>query len=770
MKFDYKKLIKYRKRERLSCSQLCELIGIGRTTYWKWESGSALPDENYIRLIAKNLNISVSDISDLEPELPVSEINYSETINSYLSFMGMDFEIFQQKSINEALQKILSLNQELLKASVIIRALLKATTSIIYVKDKDLKYITANDAFLKNVSLNSGYKVFSKTDDDFFTQTEAKFNFEEDKNVLITGNPVSGVERYIPGSRKKKWGYVSKQPIFDNNNKISGVIGSFTDITKLKELEGKRMILENAVNSLDSYIWIAKYNPASDKNVQVLYLSKSVLDICRQKFSESIEDKNYNEICESFRPLHYSYINDLIKSGNGIFPFNREYYEFSKIYNNHRFFLERIVNYESHYYFGILEDITERKATEKNLKLLDISIDGMSDAVGIFDIKQNKYIYLNNAIEKITGYSIDNFYNLGREFWLNTCVHPEDRELQSSYLKIQEWPLNRELRIIKPDGKVSWVEARTFPKNKSFGNETVITILRDITEQKKLQEERELLNIHINEMPFGIIIMDIKNFENIFVSKTVEEIFGYDYANFTGRSGFTFWLNNCVHPEDRENQKQLFINKSWPANRQYKILKPNGEVRLIEVKNSKITKYLERECYVAIISDITELNKNEEHLNLLKHAFENSIDCLTIRQAEPKKLIFISKSCFDIFGYSREEFLKDVRIRVNKCVHPDDRISETEYLKSKERPPIRTYRIITHEGREKLIQESTFVMKYNDIEYHCGISRDITINKDTSILVNKRNREIAKKLKEKGVNLDLISYSTELSAEEINNL
>ena len=680
MKFYPEKLLKKRKKEGLSCSKLSSKIGVGRTTYWKWESGKSIPNENFIRQLAKILNISVREISDLEPAQPISEIDYSDTITSWLSFMDMDFEIFQQKSINEALQKILSLNNELLRASVITRALLKATTSIMYIKDKDLKYMTANDAFLKNLSLTSQYNVLNKTDEDFFSKNEAKLNHEEDKQVFKSGKPLIGLERHIPGSRKRKWGYISKQPILDKNNKISGVIGSFTDITKLKEIERERLVLENAINNLDSYIWIAKYSHEDD-TLNILYLSKSVhkaYDIitASKDKNEKIVQLDNNKICKFLSNEHYEFIKKTIKSTETTFPLVHEYTSYSNLYNTERAFNEKVVNYKEDYYIGFLEDITDRKDTEKSLKLLDISIDSMSDAVGIFDIKQNKYIYLNKSLEKITGHPLDKFYKHGREYWLKNCVHPEDKPLQKYYHQNKEWTFKRrEYRIIRPNGETRWLEARTFPVSNA---DIVITILRDITIEKKQKEKQELLKIYMNEVHFGILILDINKRQNIFVNKTMADISGFDISNFRNESGYRFWLNNCVHPEDNPIQEKYYNLKSWPEKNHFRIVRPDGEVRLVEVKTSKYTKYLDQECYIAIIDDITKQTEKNEIFKLLEHTIDHSIDCLSVRQITPYRVIYISKSCEMIFGYKREEFMKDINFRVKTCVHPDDKKNERE--------------------------------------------------------------------------------------------
>ena len=68
----------------------------------------------------------------------------------------------------ELVNQILNQQTKIKQASVIIKAFISSIHSIFYIKDTNLKYITASYAFLKNLSLNSGYRVLGKTDKDLF--------------------------------------------------------------------------------------------------------------------------------------------------------------------------------------------------------------------------------------------------------------------------------------------------------------------------------------------------------------------------------------------------------------------------------------------------------------------------------------------------------------------------------------------------------------------------------------------------------------------------
>ena len=249
-----------RKQKNLSMEIVAQKAGIVRKTLSFWENKKRIPSETKIRTLANVLNISVNDISDIEPEHPVSENMLSNVVESWLSLADLSEQDCSRQE-KELIHQILNQQAKIRQASVIIKAFISSMQLIFYIKDTNLKYITASSAFLKNLSLNSGYRVLGKTDRDFFPINEARQNHDQDYNVLLSGKSIIKQEDYIIGSRKKKWGLINKTPIFDIDGKITGVMGSFVDITDRKreekrryELDRIKTLLEYSLNSIsDAY-------------------------------------------------------------------------------------------------------------------------------------------------------------------------------------------------------------------------------------------------------------------------------------------------------------------------------------------------------------------------------------------------------------------------------------------------------------------------------------------------------------------------------------
>lgn len=355
MKFHIDKLRSIRKSKKITSEELAQKMGISRLTLCAWENAKRVPSEPKIRMLARTLDISVDEISDLMPDKPKSDVNIFGTDSTIISLLGTDSKKNQER-LSIVISKVSDMNKELSDARLVIEAMLSSFPSLFYIKDANLRYITANRAFLNNLSLNKNFSVFGKSDFDFFSIHEAKANYEMDKEILATGKSKLDEEGYIPGSRKTKWGIISKTPIFDSKGKVAGIVGSFVDISKRKRAEELREILENNINE-----WLT--------------------------------------------------------------------------------------------------------------------------CMTIFDLTEQKYVFVSKAIERVTGYPAENFYNI-TNFHYNTCLHPDDKEIIAQHVgKVHEKYTVLTYRIIKPDGSVRKISSEIFPGKKEYLNKYAIMLSEDITDK-----------------------------------------------------------------------------------------------------------------------------------------------------------------------------------------------------------------------------------------------------------------------------------------------
>lgn len=150
--------------------------------------------------------------------------------------------------------------------------------------------------------------------------------------------------------------------------------------------------------------------------------------------------------------------------------------------------------------YGAVQDITERKSIEEDLRLNEERYRTVSSVISdySFSTLRDEEGHLNltwiaGAFEKITGYTPEEF--TARGGWLS-ILHPDDREKDAQ--DIEKLGNNQrivtEVRILHKNGSVRWVRGYAHPvidENGSLAG--IYGAVQDITEQKLIEREREKL-------------------------------------------------------------------------------------------------------------------------------------------------------------------------------------------------------------------------------------------------------------------------------------
>ena len=156
----------------------------------------------------------------------------------------------------------------------------------------------------------------------------------------------------------------------------------------------------------------------------------------------------------------------------------------------------------------IRRDEQLRKSEEKYRALMESSLDAVTVSV------DNKIVYSNKRSLEILGY--DDVSELkGMRF--SDFIHPEDRETAEEANKRrskgERGPINYTVRVRRKDGRYIDVESRTNGIEYE-GREAILSISRDITEHKRLEEELRESEERYKSLfalsPFAIVISDMK--------------------------------------------------------------------------------------------------------------------------------------------------------------------------------------------------------------------------------------------------------------------
>ncbi len=147
-----------------------------------------------------------------------------------LRYYGANQDITERRQVEEALAQEQSL----------MRALMDTVTDTIYFKDLQSRFLRISRSQASRFHLSDPTQAAGKTDFDFFTEEHAWPAYEDEQEIIRTGQPISREERETWADRPDSWALTTKYPLRDEAGHIIGTFGRSVDITDRKQAEAER--------------------------------------------------------------------------------------------------------------------------------------------------------------------------------------------------------------------------------------------------------------------------------------------------------------------------------------------------------------------------------------------------------------------------------------------------------------------------------------------------------------------------------------------------
>jgi PAS domain S-box-containing protein len=155
--------------------------------------------------------------------------------------------------------------------------LLENSPDCIYFKDRQSRFVRCSKAFEGLFQVSDRSRFIGKTDFDFFTEEHARPAFEDEQEIIRTGQPLLGkVEKETHPDGRMTWCLTTKMPWRDKDGRIIGTFGISKSVTALKEAEAKlaseRDLLRTLLDNFPDAIYY------KDRQSRFVRLSKSTVE------------------------------------------------------------------------------------------------------------------------------------------------------------------------------------------------------------------------------------------------------------------------------------------------------------------------------------------------------------------------------------------------------------------------------------------------------------------------------------------------------------
>lgn len=315
---------------------------------------------------------------------------------------------------------------------------------------------------------------------------------------------------------------------------------------------------------------------------------------------------------------------------------------------------------------GVIQDVTEQKKIERKIAQTQQLLNSAEKIAGIGSAE----------INLTTGKRIwsDQFYSIvGLEPGITSptadgivqFLHPDEK---APYLKwLQNGLTNKikaqqiESRIIRADGEIRDIMAYGTARYDANGKaETVIGVIQDITDLKKLEQElavnKDIYQSLFYQNPAAVFSLDMEGHltssNHILSLKSgcsEAELLQMHYSSF-------------VHPEDLNETNQHFENTKLGISQEYeiRIITPNGTLLYVSLINLPIIINKSITGVYCIANDITKEKEARLLLNNTladrQRILDYSLDVICEFDSKGN-FLQVSKACKDLWDYYAEELI-----------------------------------------------------------------------------------------------------------------
>ncbi len=592
------------------------------------------------------------------------------------------------------------------------QAILDHIPDMAWLKDKNLRFIAVNEAFLKHGHMTAK-EVLGKTDRDLFPEESAGKYLVDDRYVIEKGTGLTVEDQYLRPDAGTVWIETSKTPLFNQKGEVIGLAGIARDITNHKRNEAElqsanRMLraikevnriimlekdplqlLENScriLTSIRGYIscFIVQFDEkmqllrsAQSQNhpnyeIKIKHMKEGLFPNCIRRAvnsGEAFVSQAANPVCENcptFNPFGEDQMLVVPVRYDGMTRgvFSALVQQTNAVNAEEISLLQELTN-DIGLALHNLQLEEKRQKTETELQVSEERFRMISEVAQDLIYRVNlrpeiRIDYLSASFERVLGYS---FRELATKADLALDIlHPDDRKTMSGHLthpaEIGHAPFVIRWRHQK--GHYVHIEHRHSIINDASGTPlAIVGIGRDITEHIRMEEllqASQLFSQRLLEYAPNPVMVFNEDTTVRFANPALFDLTGFTREEIIGRgSPYPWWPADKIAEHERvaRHNRQL---ETVDQERMFQ--KKNGELIWVLVSVRVIKTHNKVDYTLSSWIDITERKKAE--LALLKSekysaGLINSAPNPILVSNPDSSIRYVNQSFEKVSGFSMEE-------------------------------------------------------------------------------------------------------------------
>lgn len=573
-------------------------------------------------------------------------------IGGGLIMQGIFRDITEQKKVIEALEK----------SEQSQKTLLKNIPHKIFYKDLHSAYVLANEAFARDLGIKTE-EIIDKTDFDFFPKRLAEKYRQDDKEIIKKGKPKELEEEYIHDENVDIVN-TYKAPVKDINGKIIGIFGIFWDISKRKKAEEALRQSENKFRQF--FENDPEYCYMISPDGKFVDINKSALKALGYKKFELIGQ----EIGMIYTPESQTKMKQLFRKWKRVGKLVNEEIIIQNKQGEKTTVLLSASNVKDKngkilHSISVQKDINEIKIAEQKMReseeTLSLIFNGVSDAIVFLDTK-GRIIKMNKALVRIGGYTEKDL--LGKSL-IELKMFPVKSLMKmisefNQRIKKGKVTPPYEVEVNRKDGRKITLEIHSAPLMKEGKLVGVGSILRDVTIQKKAEEDlrasEERYRNLFESAPDALIVTDSAG-HIVNCSLNSEAVYGYSKKEMAGKSITKFMVKESAQRFLRDFAKI----KNLESIEGLQIVRKDGEI--LDIWRKAFPLKDERGEIAGLLMydrDVTEFNDLMDTLSKEKEKIQTILESIGdgVLVTGPKgKIFMLNEVAEKLMGYTQAEVM-----------------------------------------------------------------------------------------------------------------